>query len=213
MSARTQQLPVIRKQKPSPHAHAASGPAVAAPPRPAPDQTQEIPAVRDTPPHDHGPAWQSEPDRPPEKKIVRLFRKLTTSPAWVAPAALAGCFAGAAGLVLATDPTDNVGGTTCAFKLVTGFDCPGCGGTRAFYYVLTMNLPEAARHHAIALFAAPILVLVYLAWAQRRVFPNFRWKLPKFRITPALAVNFLIAWGAFWVIRNLPWEPFTVLYV
>jgi hypothetical protein len=143
----------------------------------------------------------------------RLWLKLKHSPAWVAPAALLTCFLGLAATVLATNPTDDLGPTTCAFKLVTGFDCPGCGGTRAFYYVLTLNLPEAARNHAIAVFAAPFLAYLYLSWALRRVFPSVTWRLPQFRVTASMASMFLIACGGYWVIRNLPFAPFTLLYV
>ncbi|HZE39040.1 MAG TPA: DUF2752 domain-containing protein, partial [Stackebrandtia sp.] len=149
----------------------------------------------------------------PQGRIGRLFEYLRHSPAWVAPAALLTCFAAAAATVLVTDPTDDVGPTNCAFKMVTGFDCPGCGGTRAFYYLLRGNLPEAARNHAIALFAAPFIAWLYITWALRRMFPKLRDRIPRFRITPIMATWFLAAWGAFWIIRNLPWPPFTHLYV
>ncbi|GAB3230253.1 hypothetical protein GCM10027447_24470 [Glycomyces halotolerans] len=132
---------------------------------------------------------------------------------WIAPVALLACFAAAAGGVVAADPTDNTGPTTCLFKMTTGFDCPGCGGTRAFYYAVTLNLPEAARHHAMAVFAAPFLVWMYLAWALPRVAPKVRWRLPRFHLTPAVLTSFLIAWGGFFIARNLPWEPFTYFFV
>lgn len=143
----------------------------------------------------------------------RMMARLRNSPAWVAPVALLACFASAAGYVLATDPTDDVGQTSCAFKLVTGFDCPGCGGTRAFYFLLTGNVGEAARNHAVALFAAPFLVYFYVVWAAKRVFPSVRWKLPTITQTPRMFTWFLAVWGVYWVVRNLPFAPFTALYV
>lgn len=159
------------------------------------------------------PAWSSAAHPVPEDKATRFFRFLWTRPAWLAPLALLSCFAGAAGLVLANNPADGqpdpLGG--CAFKLVTGFDCPGCGGTRAFWYLMHGNLPEAARHHALAVFAAPFLVYMYLVWTGKRLFPRLR--MPQLRLTPAMLGWFLGAWGIYWVVRNLPWEPFTFLYV
>lgn len=178
--------------------------------------TQEVPVVTPTsvgtralPGNGH--SWQ-RPSQPPGRfmRVIAMFRN---SPAWLAPAALLACFAGAATWVVASDPTNDVGPTSCAFKMITGFDCPGCGGTRAFYYLLTLNLPEAAHNHAIAVFAAPFLAYIYLRWALRRVFPHVRWRLPVFRVTPYMVTYFLMAWGAFWVLRNLPWPPFTLLYV
>lgn len=163
------------------------------------------------PPPGHDQAWQRTARRP--NFFTRLGIRLKNSPAWLAPAALLVCFAGVATAVVATDPTDDVGPTTCAFKMVTGFDCPGCGGTRAFYYVLTLNLPEAARNHAMAVFAAPFLAYLYVSWALRRVFPQVKWRLPKFTVTPVMASVFMVAWGGYWILRNLPFAPFTALYV
>ncbi|MEU6858597.1 DUF2752 domain-containing protein [Glycomyces sp. NPDC046736] len=132
---------------------------------------------------------------------------------WFAPVALLACFSAAAAGVLATDPTDDTGPSTCLFKIATGFDCPGCGGTRAFYYVLTFNLPEAARHHLMAVFAAPFLVWMFLTWALPRLVTRRTWRLPTFHLTPNALTVFLIVWGVFFIARNLPWEPFTFFYV
>lgn len=141
-----------------------------------------------------------------------VLRAQQKSPRWAAPLAIAACFGGAAWFVLATDPTDAGAGDlpTCVVKLTTGLDCPGCGGTRAFYYLLHANLPEAARHHAMAVFAAPFLVWLYIAWAAKRMFGK---ALPAPRITAKAAAYFLLAWAVFSVARNLPFAPFTSLYV
>ena len=88
--------------------------------------------------------------------------------------AVATCFAGAAAYVWIINPTD-IGASdvpTCIVKLTTGLDCPGCGGTRAFYYLLHGNLPEAARHHAMAVFAAPFLVWLFVAWSVKRIWAS-----------------------------------------
>lgn len=141
--------------------------------------------------------------------VVRLAER---SPRWLAPASIALCFAGAASYVWVSNPTDSGAADlqTCLVKLTTGFDCPGCGGTRAFYYLLQGNIPEAARHHAIAVFAAPFLVWLYLAWAIKRTTGR---EIPAPRIGAKAAGIFLGAWAVFMVVRNLPWAPFTSLYV
>jgi hypothetical protein len=131
---------------------------------------------------------------------------------WVGPAAIATCFASAAAYVLISDPTDGGAGDipTCIVKLTTGFDCPGCGGTRAFYYLMHANIPEAARHHAIAVFGAPFLVWLYLAWTIRKVTGR---RIPVPRIGPKAISIFLGAWAVFAIARNLPFAPFTSFYV
>jgi hypothetical protein len=142
--------------------------------------------------------------------VLRLAER---SPAWAGPAAIAACFGGAVGYVLFTDPTnsDAFSSPTCILKLTTGFDCPGCGGTRAFWYLLHGNLPQAARNHAVFVFALPFLLYMYVAWSAKLVFK--RDVLPALRPSPWVLSAFLGAWLVFSVLRNLPWTPFTWLYV
>jgi hypothetical protein len=51
---------------------------------------------------------------------------------------------------------------------------------------------------------------MYVAWAARRL---FKLKLPQLTISPRVMVGFMIVWGAWSVLRNLPWAPFTAFYV
>lgn len=150
---------------------------------------------------------------PPPNKFARGVEWMVYhTPRWVAPAAIVTCFAGAASYVLVSNPTDAGAADppTCIIKLLTGFDCPGCGGTRAFYYLMTGNIPEAARHHAIAVFAAPFLVWLFVAWTASFV---FRKKIPAPRISTRTISVFLSVWAAFTVLRNIPFAPFTALFV
>jgi Protein of unknown function (DUF2752) len=160
--------------------------------------------------------WVQPPSRPAAGRPDRLTRFFTQawtrSPVWVAPVALLACVGAAAGYTLASHPTDAGAGAppTCLLKYVTGFDCPGCGGTRAAWYLLHGDVPAAARHHAIFVFAVPFLLYMYLAWAGRRL---FGWTLPPLRLSPRAIAMFLAAWGAWSVLRNLPWAPFSYFYV
>jgi hypothetical protein len=145
--------------------------------------------------------------------ITRFFTRLwARTPRWTAPVAALTMCAGATSYVLLADPTDGGAGATptCLLKLTTGFDCPGCGGTRAFWYVLHGNLPAAARHHAVFVFALPFLAYLLVAWVGREM---FRWRLPMPRIGPTTIGVFLAVWGVFSVLRNLPWPPFIWFYV
>ena len=150
---------------------------------------------------------------PAPDRFTRLLMRIGARfPRWSAPAAIAACFVGAAGFVLVSDPTDDTARDLpgCVVKLTTGFDCPGCGGTRAFYYLITGSVPQAARHHAVAVFAAPFLLWMYVAWVAQR---HFGRRLPAPRITPRAISIFLGAWAVFTIARNLPWAPFTWFYV
>lgn len=149
-----------------------------------------------------------EPDR-----FTRFVNRLhARSPRWAAPVAILGCIAAAIGYTLFTDPTRSApdAAPTCLLKLTTGLDCPGCGGTRAFWYVLNGDLPAAARHHLLFVFVLPFLLYLYVAWA---IAQTTRWRPPQLRFSPRAIGLFLGAWMAFSVLRNLPWAPFDWFYV
>jgi hypothetical protein len=154
------------------------------------------------------------PGYPPPRpdRVGRLAGRLRGSPVWVAPAAALTCMAGAAAFTIANDPAGAGAGEppSCLLKYTTGFDCPGCGGTRAAWYLLHGDVPAAARHHLIFVFAVPFLLWMYVAWAGRRM---FGWHLPQLRVGPTTLGVFLGVWGLWSVLRNLPWAPFTWFFV
>jgi Protein of unknown function (DUF2752) len=152
------------------------------------------------------PQWA--PPLPPDP-LTRLANRLWgRSPLWLAPAAILGCMGAATAYTLVSDPTDASAGDlpTCLLKYTTGFVCPGCGGTRAFWYLLHGDLPAAARHHLVFVFAVPFLIYLYVAWAAKRV---FGWRLPELRLSGTTVAVFMGVWGVWSVLRNLPWAPFT----
>lgn len=150
---------------------------------------------------------------PPVDRITRFTDWLRAhTPVWLAPLAALGCIGAALGYTVWADPA-NVGADAtpgCLVKLLTGFDCPGCGGTRAAWYLLQGDLPAAARHHLVFVFLVPFLIYMYVAWAGNL---TFKWKLPQLKVTPNTIAWVLAAWGVFMVLRNLPWAPFTYFFV
>lgn len=166
------------------------------------------------PPHRPGEAGPPPPAYvypPPGRFSQFMLRMWARSPRWLAPAAILACLGGAVAHVLIREPIDSAADTTtCLVKLTTGFDCPGCGGTRAFYYLVQADLPAAARHHLVFVFAVPFLLYAYVAWAGNQI---FRLRLPQLRPSPLMVGMLLTAAGAFTVLRNLPWAPFSWFYV
>ncbi|MDG4823665.1 DUF2752 domain-containing protein [Asanoa sp. WMMD1127] len=146
-------------------------------------------------------------------RVARAYLRLVDRiPTWVAPLAVLGCIGGAVGYTLVSNPTDSAPDAppTCVLKLTTGLDCPGCGGTRAAWYLLHGDLGAAARHHLLFVFAVPFLIYLYVAWAVQRTTGR---KLPQLRIPPMAIVIFMGGWLAFSILRNLPWAPFNWFYV
>ena len=95
----------------------------------------------------------------------------------------------------------------CAFHVVTGLHCPGCGNTRATYALLHGDVVGALRQNALSVIGLPFL----LYWAGRSwigwVYPVRVRPLPfAWRYSHSLAVIGLVV--VFWVVRNLPYAPF-----
>lgn len=85
----------------------------------------------------------------------------------------------------------------CPFKLLTGWNCPACGGLRMTHDVLHGNLPAAAMDNVFLLVGLPLLA-AWTVWRLRRGRPVVT--------TPMLVVVVLAALG--WtVVRNLPGFP------
>jgi len=92
----------------------------------------------------------------------------------------------------------------CAFHVLTGLYCPGCGSTRALYALLHGRPGEAL--------AMNPLLLVVLAWfaylggyylVRRRASPMLRW-----RATAWVWFGVMILYG---LLRNIPAWPFNWL--
>lgn len=91
----------------------------------------------------------------------------------------------------------------CPFKLMTGWNCPACGGLRMTHDVLHGDLGAAVVDNAFALVGLPLLA----AWIL------VRWRLGK-PIFPLPAVVTLIVAAVIWtVIRNLPGFPLSPTFV
>jgi hypothetical protein len=104
------------------------------------------------------------------------------------------------------DPTH--GPTLCPFKLVTGLDCPGCGGTRAAHQLLTGHLGAAVDLNVLAVLAMP-----FLLWGAfvslTAMLGGPRWRAVS--LSPTWTRVALVVVVAFWVLRNLPIAPFSWL--
>jgi Protein of unknown function (DUF2752) len=88
----------------------------------------------------------------------------------------------------------------CAFKLLTSWDCPGCGLTRSLVLAIHGHFRESYFMH---LWGIPML-LILISHVPYRVFRYLRpqWKPPflpaqfKEWFSPAVFLSFLLPWAA-----------------
>lgn len=85
----------------------------------------------------------------------------------------------------------------CPFKLLTGWNCPACGGLRMTHDLLHGDLAAAVTDNVYLLIGLPMLTLW---WLWRR-------KEEKRAFTPAVLVVIAVTALVWTVVRNLPGFP------
>lgn len=109
------------------------------------------------------------------------------------------------------DPTTPGGPLPiCPTKALLGIDCPGCGGMRMAYSLMHGDIPAALHYNAVSLVVVLLCVWSTVAWAIGRLRGRWVNSWLHWRWTPLVMSIAFIGW---FVVRNLPFAPFTSLYV
>jgi len=97
----------------------------------------------------------------------------------------------------------------CTFHHLTGLNCPGCGMTRAAHATLHGRIGEAFRYNPVGMILLPMaffgLGCELVGWIRGKPLP-FRFNVGA-RGAKLIAVTVI----AFWILRNIPAWPFTLL--
>jgi uncharacterized protein DUF2752 len=128
-----------------------------------------------------------------------------------APLAVAAGAVGACAVIGLADPTTPGGFLPiCPTKALLGLDCPGCGTLRMIYSLLHGNVAAALHFNALAFVALGFLLVAYGTWTYGRIVGRtiVGWQHHRWAATVTLIV--VIAW---FVLRNLPFAPFSALRV
>jgi len=104
-------------------------------------------------------------------------------------------------------PTPPAWYPPCPFHATTGLYCPGCGSARVLHALAHGDFRAACGNNIFIVVLAPFL----LAWAAISLWRALRHNQPPLRAPLGAARILLIAIVAFWIARNLPWWPFTLL--
>jgi hypothetical protein len=120
------------------------------------------------------------------------------------------CAAAAGGLAVlyAADPATDARFPPCPFHYCTGLYCPGCGSLRALHSLLHGHLLAAWHFNPLMVLSIPFLALLFFDDARRA-----RWLPGWLRISVPLGMKRVVPWVvmAFFVLRNLPCQPFVQL--
>ncbi|MGE5415715.1 MAG: DUF2752 domain-containing protein [Acidobacteriota bacterium] len=112
------------------------------------------------------------------------------------------------GLVFFVDPQINKFYPPCMFHELTGFLCPGCGCGQAVSQLMHGHLLYALGYNPFVIILLPFIlyrlagILLYHMTGK---------KLPMPLLGPKVIVGLLIVIVAFWVLRNIPVYPLTLL--
>ena len=141
---------------------------------------------------------------------------LETRQPWVLPqlgapvgvALAAGLLCGA---VWMGDPTTPGGPLpVCPTKALLGIDCPGCGSLRMLYSLLHGDVPAAVRYNVLGFVAVLFLLWAFGTWTYGRIVGRKIVSWQHHRWAAAVALVLVSVW---FVVRNLPFAPFTGLFV
>lgn len=96
----------------------------------------------------------------------------------------------------------------CPFHSLTGLHCPGCGSQRAFHEILHGNIWTGLQHNFLIILAVFVIfynfLISYINKSSDKPFKNL------LHHNAAPWIIFVIVMG-FWILRNLPLEPFHIL--
>lgn len=119
----------------------------------------------------------------------------------------AGLLAAGFGYVAVHDPSVPGAFPQCLFHQATGLHCPGCGSTRAVHALLHGDFGAALGMNGLCVLLLPFLLVALplqaVAWVRRTPPPTMA--------PPGAARALLWVVLAFWLLRNLPFLPFTAL--
>jgi hypothetical protein len=123
-----------------------------------------------------------------------------SSPAFFAAIGLALAVLGSGAVLFLFDPTQHGFYPICLFHKLTGWNCPGCGGTRAAYELLHGHLLRALRDNALFVLTLVALAIGSLRWVGQKM----RNQPATFNVPAKAWWGFLIGVVVFTLLRNVP---------
>ena len=137
---------------------------------------------------------RAEPQSAPPKITAPL------SLAAFAVAVLAAAALGSGAILFFFDPAKHGFYPICVFHLLTGWNCPGCGATRAAYQLMHGHLLRALQDNALFVLTLAGLAAQGAGLAVKKI----RNQPAAFVVSPVMLWALLVIALAFTALRNLP---------
>lgn len=119
---------------------------------------------------------------------------------------LAGC--GFLAFIYIRDPRVEGNFPLCPWLCATGTHCPGCGTMRALHQLMHFEILSAISYNALTVFLVPVLALALI----NKIIPISIFSRLDITLASTKTLYFLaFSVGLFWVLRNIPFEPFAWL--
>lgn len=85
----------------------------------------------------------------------------------------------------------------CVFQMMTGLYCPGCGGTRALWFLLHGDILKSLWYHPLIFYTAMLLIWWMISEMRKRCFGKNGFKLHRWMIVGGILITFVN-----WVWKN-----------
>jgi hypothetical protein len=94
---------------------------------------------------------------------------------------------------------------SCLFRTLTGYQCPGCGSTRALHQLLHGHVVAAFELNPFFLLAIPFLLFALVRYSVVVMHGG----VPRQNtLPPAYIYALFVIVVSFWIFRNTPFYPF-----
>lgn len=97
----------------------------------------------------------------------------------------------------------------CPFRYLTGYYCPGCGSLRAMHQLLHGHLLIALDLNPFMVLSLPFVI--YLLVSQLHISIGGRLLFKRVLFRKPFYISLLTAIFFYWILRNIPIYPFSVL--
>lgn len=101
----------------------------------------------------------------------------------------------------AIDPENSYFVPKCAFKMMTGYDCPSCGSQRAIHALLNGDVVKAVKFNPFIFLIAPYLLILFYVMLSTNIFAQ---RIRYYAYNRITIIVYLLLYFLWWILRNTP---------